>query len=227
MKNEETKAIKYELHLSVEAVERIAMIAGTRSVSVTDLLESFIGNLIGISCSTDEYLCATKWLDKHYPSNKVKKSLISYACHDMEHKAVANELFDIFQSKDLYEKQISICEENIEKSDERWKEFEQCVPLEDGSSRLVKASSVEEYIHNEQKDLDGNKEELELLAVRLEKIHKQYERYMDGEDYDWTKEVQMAQKWYKENIDDKYNYFILDESTKLFDDIMLEFMEEQ
>ena len=203
---ETIKPRTYSLNLSDADVERIAKTAGSYGLTVSELLENFIGDLVAgtYSNGSDERMYAEQWAERCWFALDPEKSLIHYFCTAYEYDF--SDLMDILERIDDIKSDIEITEKNIaEPKEEEWKDIVyhkynddrtsyECVPC---------YNSVEEYITSEKQDLIDYKETLEEAQQELKDFQNSFDNYMNGKAYVWEEEVQKATKWHKENIADK------------------------
>ena len=200
---ETIKPRTYSLNLSDADVERIAKTAGSYGLTVSELLENFIGDLVAgtYSNGSDERMYAEQWAERCWFALDPEKSLIHYFCTAYEYDF--SDLMDILERIDDIKSDIEITEKNIaEPKEEEWKDIVyhkynddrtsyECVPC---------YNSVEEYIASEKQDLIDYKETLEEAQQELKDFQSSFDNYMNGKAYVWEEEVQKATAWYKDNI---------------------------
>lgn len=200
---ETIKPRTYSLNLSDADVERIAKAAGSYGLTVSELLENFIGDLVAgtYSNGSDERMYAEQWAERCWFALDPEKSLIHYFCTAYEYDF--SDLMDILERIDDIKSDIEITKKNIaEPKEEEWKDIVyhkynddrtsyECVPC---------YNSVEEYIASEKQDLIDYRETLEEAQQELKDFQSSFDNYMNGKAYVWEEEVQKATAWYKDNI---------------------------
>ena len=207
-KQREVETIKpreYSLKLSDADVMRIAKTAGAYDMTVSELLENFIGDLVNgtYTNGSDERMYAQQWAERCWFSYDPDKSLVKYLCDGWEYEF--SDLWDVLERIEDAQEDIRVAEKNIAEPGEIWKELYYHKYNDDRTSYecVPSYNSVEEYIASETEDLESYKEELEEALEALEDIKNSFQSYMKERAYEWDEEVKNAQEWYKENIADK------------------------
>ena len=198
---ETIKPREYSLKLSDADVLRIAKTAGAYDMTVSKLLENFIGDLVNgtYTNGSDERLCAKQWAERCWFSNDPDKSLVKYLCCDGGEYEFSD-LWDALERIEDAREDIRSAEENIAEPGEKWKEIYHHKYNEDKTEAWIPAyNSVEEYIASETEVLKSYEEDLKESLKTLEDIENSFKSYMD-EPYEWDEEVKKAEEWYKENI---------------------------
>lgn len=201
---ETIKPREYSLKLSDADVLRIAKTAGAYNMTVSELLENFIADLVNgeYTNGSDERMYAQQWAERCWFSHDPDKSLVKYLCDGREYEF--SDLLDALERIQDAEEDIRVAKKNIAEPGEEWKEVYyhkynanrtsyECVPS---------YNSVEEYIVSETEALQSYKEDLEEALEALQDIQNSFQSYMD-ESCEWDKEVEKAKEWYKENVDKK------------------------
>lgn len=201
---ETIKPREYSLKLSDADVLRIAKTAGAYNMTVSELLENFIADLVDgeYTNGSDERMYAQQWAERCWFSHDPDKSLVKYLCDGREYEF--SDLLDALERIQDAEEDIRVAKKNIAEPGEEWKEVYyhkynanrtsyECVPS---------YNSVEEYIVSETEALQSYKEDLEEALEALQDIQNSFQSYMD-ESCEWDKEVEKAKEWYKENVDKK------------------------
>ncbi len=203
---ETIKSRTYSLNLSDADVKRIAKTAGSYGLTVSELLENFIGDLVAgtYSNGSDERMYAGQWAERCWFALDPEKSLIHYFCTEYEYDF--SELMDILERIADIQSDIEITEKNIaEPKEEEWKNVVYHKYNDDRTSYecIPCYNSVEDYIASEQQDLLDYKEALEEAQQELKDLQNSFDTYMNGKLYTWEDEVQKASAWYTSNISDK------------------------
>lgn len=202
---ETIKPREYSLKLSDADVLRIAKTAGAYDMTVSELLENFIGDLVNgtYTNGSDERMYAHQWAERCWFSYDPDKSLVKYLCDNWEYEF--SDLWDVLERIEDAQEDIRVAEKNIAEPGEEWKEVYyhkynddrtsyECVPC---------YNSVDEYIASEKEDLESYKADLEEALEELKDIKNSFQSYMNEKSYEWDEEVKKAQEWYKENIAEK------------------------
>lgn len=201
---ETIKLRTYTFNLSDADVKRIAKKAGAYGISVSELLENFIADLVDgtFTNGSDERMYAGQWAERCFAFQQ-EKNLIQYLYGDFEYdfSTLENILSRIESTKAAIEK----VENNIKNPDDSWKDLVYHKYNDDMTSyKCVPCyNSFEEYVANRKQELSDYKEEFEEAGQELKDFKDYFEKYMDGESYNWDDEVKNAMKWYAENISSK------------------------
>lgn len=196
----------YSLNLSDADVKRLAKTAGVHGLTVSELLENFIGDLVSGTYSNgeDERMYAEQWANRCWFAMTSEKNLIQYLCMASEYDF--SDLLDIVERIDDIKSDIEIAENHIANPEEReWRGLVFRKYNEDRTSYETVScyNTVEEYIANENQDLLAYKEALEESQQELQDIQNGFNVYMNGKEYAWEEEIMKAASWYKENVTDK------------------------
>lgn len=203
-KQREVETIKpreYSLKLSDADVIRIAKTAGAYDLTVSELLQNFIGDLVNgtYTNGSDERMYAQQWAERCWFSHDQDKSLVKYLCCDGGEYEFSD-LWDALERIEDAQEDIRSTEKNIAEPGEKWKEIYHHKYNEDKTEAWIPAyNSVEEYIGSETEVLKSYEEDLKESLKTLEDIKHSFQSYMD-EPYEWDEEVKKAEEWYKENI---------------------------
>lgn len=203
---ETIKSRTYNLNLSDADVKRIAKTAGSYGLTVSELLENFIGDLVAgtYSNGSDERMYAEQWAERCWFALDPEKNLIHYFCTSYEYDF--SDLMDILERIDDIQSDIKITEKNIaEPKEEDWKDVVYHKYNDDRTSYecIPCYNSVEDYIASEQQDLIDYKEALAETQQELNNLQNSFDTYMNGKSYVWKEEIQKASAWYTSNISDK------------------------
>ena len=202
---ETIKPRAYSLNLSDADVKRIAKKAGAYGLTVSELLENFIGDLVAgtYSNGSDERIYADRWAERCWFSLDPEKNLVQYLCEAWEFDF--SDLTEVLERIADIKSDIEITEKNIAEPDDKRKDLVyhkynadrtsyECIPC---------YNSIEEYLASEKQDLVDYQEALEEALEELKDFQNSFDTYMDGKEYVWDEEVEKATAWYKENISDK------------------------
>ncbi|MCI7790200.1 MAG: hypothetical protein MR531_05430 [Lachnospiraceae bacterium] len=203
---ETIKPRTYSLNLSDADVKRIAKTAGAYGLTVSELLENFIGDLVAgtYSNGSDERMYADQWAERCWFSLDPEKNLVQYLCSEAW-EFDFSDLMNVLERIDDIKSDIDLTKKNIAEPDDKWKDIVyhkynddrtsyECVPC---------YNSLEEYVASEKQDLVDYQESLEEALEELKDYQNSFDTYMNGKEYVWEEEVQKATIWYKENIADK------------------------
>ena len=202
---EEIKSIKsrkYNINLSDADVERLAVTALNYGVTASDLLENFIGDLVGgtYSNGSDERMYATKWADRSLGifMEEQEKNLTTFCIGSQgAYGYTYEDLVEIMERIESAREDISRGEKEIS-NPQGW---ENLVRWNSEKQEYVQSyNTVEEYIEMEKDCLQSYKIELELAEQELQEFKDEFDSYMKGREYSWDCEVENCQKWYTENI---------------------------
>jgi len=207
----EIKTIKprtYSLNLSDADVERIAKTAGAYGLTVSELLENFIGDLVAgtYSNGSDERMYADQWAERCWFSLDPEKNLVQYLCSEAW-EFDFSDLMNVLERIDDIKSDIEITEKNIAEPDDKWQDLVYHKYNDDRTSYecIPCYNSVEEFVASEKQDLVDYQESLEEALEELKEYQNSFDTYMNGKEYVWDEEVEKATAWYKKNISDKLN----------------------
>lgn len=203
---ETIKPRAYSLNLSDADVKRIAKAAGAYGLTVSELLENFIGDLVAgtYSNGSDERMYAEQWAERCWFSLDPEKNLVQYLCTEAWEYDFSD-LMDILERIDDIKSDIEITEKHIAEPDDKWQDLVYHKYNDDRTSyeSIPCYNSVEEYVASEKQDLVNYQEALEESLEELKNYRNSFDTYMDGKEYVWEEEIKQAATWYKENISDK------------------------
>lgn len=124
---ETIKPREYSLKLSDADVLRIAKTAGAYDMTVSELLENFIGDIVNgtYTNGSDERMCAKQWAERCWFSHDPDKSLVKYLCDGREYEFsdLMDALEDIKNSFQSYMNEKAYeWNEEVKKAEEWYKE---------------------------------------------------------------------------------------------------------
>lgn len=200
---ETIKPRKYMLKLSDADVERLAKRAGKYNMTSTELLENFIGDLIGgtYSNGSDERDLADRWSERCWFSHEHDKNLITFLCggslwHDID------ELIERIENINDAKSDVKYALEKIKNPDDEWKHLVYCKYNDDRTSYeyVQRYNSLEEYIADFENDLADYQENLAFEEEQFEKLKKEFAEYMGNISYTWEAELETFLKWHKSSM---------------------------
>lgn len=195
---ETIKPRKYMLNLSDADVERLAKRAGQYNLTAAELLENFIGDLIGGTSSngSDEKDLADRWSERCWFSHEHDKNLITFLCGGSLWRDVDGLIASIENIKDI-KSDIEIALEEIKNPKENWKSFITSRYDESVGKVTYKPtySSFEEYIASLKSELAEYQEALSYEEEQLDEVKKDFAEYMGDISYTWEVELEAFLKW--------------------------------
>ena len=208
---EEIETIKprnYSLSLSDADVERIAYKAAEYHLTVSELIENFIGDLVGgtYSNGSDERMYAEQWAERcgfSYCTSS-ERNLISYLASELAENF--KDLHEILEGIQDVKDEIGFIQKEIENPRTDWKDIVTGVPGTNSYENAYKC--LEEYILSLQEELECSKDQLLFRENELADLKEHFNEYMGENKYSWEAEVQEAEEWYKENVLDKMTYLV-------------------
>lgn len=197
---ETIKPRKYMLKLSDADVERLAKRAGKYNMTASELLENFIGDLVGgtYSNGSDERDYADRWAERCWFSHENDKNLITFLCggslwHDI------HELIERLENINDAKSDVEYVLEKIKNPDDEWEHLVYCKYNDDKTSYeyVPRYNSLEEYVADFENDLVDCRENLTFEEEQLEKLKKKFAAYMGNISYTWEAELEAFLKWYE------------------------------
>lgn len=186
---------EYKLNLSDADVERIAKTAGSYGMTVSELLENFIGDLVNgtYTNGSDERMYAQQWAERCWFSYDQDKSLVKYLCDGWDYEF--SDLLGVLDRIESIKADIVEEENHIEDAENLWDHY-----TRNGKPAYKNA---DEFIEDKKMDLEMYKDEMEQALENLEDIKKGFDAYMKEKSYDWGEQVEKVKIWYRENVTDK------------------------
>lgn len=196
---ETIKPRSIELKMSDQDVDRILKKAGSVGISVEELLESFIGDLVDgtYSNGSDERMYADMWFERCGFSMPIYNSFLSYLIKNQKVDNVIELLNEIETNKYILDKLQKEIESGRMEAHGRiytWRD------IVDSNQEPV-YSSKREWEVEKMKELE---EYSELLSQNEEEIKNIYQEYLnnhDNEDSTYEEEIEKVIEWnQKRNI---------------------------
>jgi hypothetical protein len=200
-KESETVAPRnYCLNLSDADVKRIANKAADYNLTVAQLLENFIGDLVDgtYSNGSDERMLANEWADRCCFSYESERSLIKFFSGYSSY--AGEEFLDILEDIEYLQNDIIKTEEEIRNPQKDWANI---IYRKSATEVEPAYASLEEYLNNLREELVDTKNSLKTSEYMLADIKNDFAEYMGSKEYSWDDEQQKFQAWYKENVSDK------------------------
>lgn len=202
---ETIKPRTYSLNLSDADVKRIAKTAGGYGLTVSKLLENFIGDLVSgtYSNGSDERMYARQWAERCWFSFEPQKNLVHYLCEAWEYEF--SDFWDILGKIEDIKADIEVTKHSIAEPGEKWKDLVYHKYNDDRTNfeNIPCYNNVEEYVASEKKELKDYEECLDEAMKELQDFQNSFDTYMNGKSYVWDEEIEKAKIWYEKNISDK------------------------
>lgn len=200
---ESIKPRNYSLNLSDADVERIAYKAAEYHLTVSELLENFIGDLVGgtYSNGSDERMYANQWAERCVFSfcSDSERNLISYLASGWS--VDFHDLHEILESINDARQDIEDAQQEIKTPRADWKDL--VIYSKETDSYVPAYSSEEEYVSSIREELETYEDILHYAEDELSALKKDFAEYMKGCMYSWDEELKSAEEWYKANVTDK------------------------
>ena len=197
----------YNLNLSDADVERLAMTAGKYGMTVSQMLENFIGDLVSgtFTNGSDERMYIEQWVNRCQFSHESEKNLITFFCYNYCFGFTFSDLIERLEEIEQCKKFVCRTEDIIMNPGDDWKSIVHHVYNEDRTcfESIPEYNSVDDYLEDKKECLKGYKEDLSLAQSMLDDIHNDFIEYMGDEPFVWDDEVSKALDWYKVNVSDK------------------------
>ena len=178
----------YRLHLADEELEKLAALAGEYNLTVPELLEAFIADLVHgrRSNGSDERELMKEWFDRFRYNFDTSKSLIQYLSSGYEG-------YDLDEFFERYE-YLKAQKDFLVLAKKRMTEF---VPEPDMSPE-----EVEEEVHAYKEGLLINEKQVKDAQASFDEIRKDFTAYMKDKSFDWNEEVESLIAWYDASFPD-------------------------
>ena len=190
---------KITVKLSDADCDRLARKCGEHGLTIGELIENFVGDLVGgtYSNGSDERDYADQWFERcwfgMFPEPTLLNHLLNFG-YEPEH------YLDMLENVETIKSDIEITKQNIAEPSDEWKDIVyhkynddrtsyECVPC---------YNSVDEYIASEKEDLESYKADLEEA---LEELNDMREDWKPEKEPNMDEEIELIKKWVKERED--------------------------
>lgn len=198
MQKKEIETIKERtitVKLSDEECERLASMSGLSGLTVGELIENFIGDLIGGTHSngSDERMYANQWYERCGFSFDSEETLLGYL---INRGYEPEDYLDMLDNIETIKTNIKNIEKNIENPDNSWKNIVTRRYIDDENYIEVPCyKSVEEYITDEKEFLETCKEEKSMQEEMIKDIR---EDWKPEKEPNMDAEIECIRKWIRE-----------------------------
>ena len=190
---------KITVKLSDADCDRLARKCGEHGLTIGELIENFVGDLVGgtYSNGSDERDYADQWFERcwfgMFPEPTLLNHLLNLG-YEPEH------YLDMLENVETIKSDIEITKQNIAEPSDEWKDIVyhkynddrtsyECVPC---------YNSVDEYIASEKEDLESYKADLEEA---LEELKDMIADWKPEKEPNMDEEIELIKKWVKERED--------------------------
>ena len=190
---------KITVKVSDADCDRLARKCGKHGLTIGELIENFVGDLVGgtYSNGSDERDYADQWFERcwfgMFPEPTLLNHLLNLG-YEPEH------YLDMLENVETIKSDIEITKQNIAEPSDEWKDIVyhkynddftsyECVPC---------YNSVDEYIASEKEDLESYKADLEEA---LEELKDMREDWKPEKEPNMDEEIELIKKWVKERED--------------------------
>ena len=190
---------KITVKLSDADCDRLARKCGKHGLTIGELIENFVGDLVGgtYSNGSDERDYADQWFERCWFGMFPEPTLLNHLLHlgyEPEH------YLDMLENVETIKSDIEITKQNIAEPSDEWKDIVyhkynddftsyECVPC---------YNSVDEYIASEKEDLESYKADLEEA---LEELNDMREDWKPEKEPNMDEEIELIKKWNIVNLD--------------------------
>lgn len=200
---ETIKPRNYSLNLSDADVERIAYKAAEYHLTVSELLENFIGDLVGgtYSNGSDEQMYANQWAERCFFSfcPDSERNLISYLASGCS--VDFHDLHEILESINNTQQDIEDAQWEIKTPRADWGDIVRYST--ETNSYVSVYNSEKDYVSSIRENLETYEDVLHYAEDELLALKKDFAEYMKGCMYSWDEELKNVEEWYKANVTDK------------------------
>ena len=189
---------KITVKLSDADCDRLARKCGEHGLTVGELIENFIGDLIDgtYSNGSDERDYADRWFERCWFGMSPEPTLLN---HLLNLGYEPEDYLDMLDDIETLKADIKNIEKNIENPDNGWKNIVTRRYIDDENYIEVPCyKSVEEYIADEKELLETCKEE---KSMQEEMIKDMIEDWKPGKEPNMDEEIELIKKWVKERED--------------------------
>lgn len=178
-----------KLNLSDADCERLAEMAGKGGLTVAELLENFIGDLVDGTHSngSDEQMYAEQWYDRCWFGMFPEKTFLFYLLEEYE--------MDNFQEALKRKKNDQACmkeiKDNLSNPGEKWKDY-----VHSGGTSCY--SSVEEYKASLQEGLEEYQSDLKMAEEMINDIWGEFLSWTELDQPDMAEEIEIVLQWQRE-----------------------------
>lgn len=175
-----------QLKLSDADVRRLAKMAARAELSVEELLESFIGDLVDgtYSNGSDERERANSWFERCGYDCYNNYSFLHYLIDEY----LIDEFVDAWENAQSYQDDVTDTEKEIANPKKNWNDYTKG----DGTPYY---NSKEEYIADIKGELEDFKEELKNALDEIEEYWNAYLKWTSEKDIDKDKEIKAVLEW--------------------------------
>ena len=190
---------KITVKLSDADCDRLARKCGEHGLTIGELIENFVGDLVGgtYSNGSDERDYADRWFERcwfgMFPEPTLLNHLLNWG-YEPEH------YLDMLENVETIKSDIEITKQNIAEPSDEWKDIVyhkynddrtsyECVPC---------YNSVDEYIASEKEDLESYKADLEEALEELKDMRADWKPEKEP---NMNEEIELIKKWVKERED--------------------------
>jgi len=190
---------KITVKLSDADCDRLARKCGEHGLTIGELIENFVGDLVGgtYSNGSDERDYADQWFERcwfgMFPEPTLLNHLLNLG-YEPEH------YLDMLENVETIKSDIEITKQNIAEPSDEWKDIVyhkynddrtsyECVPC---------YNSVDEYIASEKEDLESYKADLEEALEELKDMRADWKPEKEP---NMNEEIELIKKWVKERED--------------------------
>lgn len=191
----------YTLNLSDADTERIARKAGKCNLTVSQLIENFIGDLIDgtYTNGSDERMYANQWFDRCWFAHESDHNLITFIC---DHNYDFEDIQKILQAIENTQKHIRKTQDEIESTDDSWQDITQMSYDDSGKATgYIRAYEThEDFVADCREAIESYIEDLKDYSGQLDDIKTEFSSYMGSKKYDWGEELQIYLQWYTTSV---------------------------
>lgn len=180
-----------ELKLSDADYVRIAEKAAMAEMTVEELLESFIGDLVNgtYSNGADERDCANAWYERCGFSFDNNFSFLHYLITE----CVLDDFVDAWLDFDVYKDDIENCQKELENPTAEWNEYIKS----DGTPAYA---TLEEYLQSVKDDLEAFTDDMNAAAEDIEEHWNTFLLWSHRQEPNKEEEIAAVMEWYEKYV---------------------------
>lgn len=190
------KERKITVKLSDADCDRLARKCGEHGLTIGELIENFVGDLVGgtYSNGSDERMYADQWFERCWFGMFPEPTLLHHLlCRGYD----PEDYLDTLENIKTIKEDIEITEKNIAEPSDEWKDLVYHKYNEEGTDyiKVPCYNSVEEYCASERECLEQYQDDLKCQEEELKSMRDDWK---PEEEPNMDEEIELIKKWVKE-----------------------------
>lgn len=190
---------KITVKLSDADCDRLARKCGEHGLTIGELIENFVGDLVGgtYSNGSDERDYADQWFERCWFGMFPEPTLLN---HLLNRGYDPEDYLELLDNIETIKEDIKVTEKNIAESSDKWKDIVYHKYNEEGTDYIEVPcyNSVEEYCANERECLEQYQDDLRYQEEELKSMR---EDWKPEKEPNMDEEIELIKKWVKERED--------------------------